>query len=55
MERLEINEALDLTLIYLNYTVLSLEDNGKVDEAKGLYTAYKSIKETAERLEQKRG
>lgn len=43
----DIKEALDKTLTYLNYVILKLEDNGKVDEAKSLYNAYIDIKEKA--------
>ncbi len=47
---IDVKDALEKTLTYLNYVILTLEDNGQVDEAKGLYKAYTDIRETADKI-----
>lgn len=43
---MEINEALETSLLHLNYAILTLEDNGRIDEARALYDAYITIRDT---------
>lgn len=40
-----INEALEITLINLNYAILTYEDKGEIDEANRLYDAYLTIRD----------